>query len=371
MLQRFPIAVEVMRMSRRCNDSTPLVYLSATPSKLVAMLLATVLWSCAAGLEPVQEARHRHHVIFDTDANNEVDDQHALAYLLFNGGVFAVEGVTVNATSSPEDGVASSHVSEHYDEAKRVMRLCGVYDSIPLLTGANGSFEEIGDHLHLPDFDGHEAVDFIIEQAMRDRGQELILLPVGKLTNIALALKKEPAIASRVRIVWLGSNYPEPGEHNQVWDVESMNYILDVDVPFEMVTVRYGDPSGTDAVKVTQAQILRRMPGKGPGISEPVTGRHGGAFDNWGDYSANLFEEYGMWGDPPSRALFDQAAVAIVKNPDWAESREIPAPIYKDGAWVERPENPRKITVWEWFDIYGIINDFFVTMEHYEPASRP
>jgi purine nucleosidase len=50
---------------------------------------------------------------------------------------------------------------------------------------------------------------------MRERGQKLILLPVGKLTNIALALLKEPAIAAHVRIVWLGSNYPRPGEHNQ------------------------------------------------------------------------------------------------------------------------------------------------------------
>jgi hypothetical protein len=30
-------------------------------------------------------------VLFDTDANNEVDDQHALAYLLFNGKAFQVE----------------------------------------------------------------------------------------------------------------------------------------------------------------------------------------------------------------------------------------------------------------------------------------
>jgi purine nucleosidase len=146
------------------------------------------------------------------------------------------------------------------------------FNTIPLLTGADGSFNEIKDHIDQPDFDGHEAVDFIIEQALRDRGQELILLPVGKLTNIALALLKEPAIAENIRIVWLGSNYPKPGEHNQNWDEESMNYILDTDVPFEMVTVRYGDPSGTDAVRVTKAQILHRMPGKGPRISEPVTG---------------------------------------------------------------------------------------------------
>ncbi len=306
-------------------------------------------------------------VIFDTDANNEVDDQHALAYLLFSGDHFKVEGVTVNATSAPSGYSEDSDVSDHYEEAKRVMQLCGnLYDEIPLKTGANGSFEEIKNQLGEPKFDGHEAVDFIIEQAMQSRNQTLVLLPVGKLTNIALALVKEPAIAKKVKIVWLGSNYPEPGEHNQDWDIESMNYILDVDVPFEIVTVRYGKPSGTAAVMVSQDQILHRMPGKGPEISNPVTGRHGGEFSNFGDYSVNLFEQYGMWGDPPGRALFDMAAVAILKNPGWAQTREIPAPVYLDGKWVERPNNPRKITLWEWFDIYGIMNDFFITMDDYK-----
>ncbi|TVP98715.1 MAG: nucleoside hydrolase [Balneolaceae bacterium] len=340
-------------------------------SSSVIFLVVAGITSCGKIAEPKSEMTSRHHVIFDTDANNEVDDQHALAYLLFSGDVFAVEGVTVNATSDPDGYDIYSPVSDHYDEARRVMQLCGVYNRIPLLTGAQGSFEEIKPFIQEPDFDGHEAVDFIIEQAMRERGQELVLLPVGKLTNIALALLKEPRIAERIRIVWLGSNYPEPGEHNQDWDIPSMNFILDVDVPFEMVTVRYGDPSGTDAVKVTQAQILHRMPGKGPQISEPVTGRHGGEFYNWGDYSANLFQKYNMWGSPPARALFDQAAVAVVKNPDWAERYEHPAPVFNDGQWVERPDNPRKIIVWEWFDIYGIINDFFVTMDNYVLADRP
>jgi purine nucleosidase len=338
---------------------------------ILSAIAALALVSCAHTPGTHQTAAHKYHVIFDTDADNEIDDQHALAYLLFSGDVFAVEGVTVNATSSPVDGVTESHVSDHYAEAERVMRLCGVFNRIPLLTGVQGSFEEIKGTIDQPDFDGHEAVDFIIEQALRERGQKLILLPVGKLTNIALALLKEPAIAANVRIVWLGSNYPRPGEHNQDWDVPAMNYILDVDVPFEMVTVRYGDPSGTDAVKVTQAQILHRMPGKGPRIAEPITGRHGGEFDNWGDYAANLFEMYGMWGNPPSRPLFDQAAVAIVKNPAWAERYDHPAPIYLDKQWVERPDNPRKITIWEWFDIYAIINDFFVTMDNYVLAERP
>ncbi len=316
------------------------------------------------GPGPVKPAE-KYDVIFDTDANNEVDDQHALAYLLFNGDYFNVVGVTVNATSGPDGFHDPSNVQDHYDEARRVMQLCGeLYGRIPLKLGAQDGFKDIEPFLDDPEYDGHEAVDFIIEEAMKERDNELILLPVGKLTNIALALKKEPAIAERVRIVWLGSNYPETGEHNKVWDPESMNYILDMEVPFEIVTVRYRQPSGTWAVRVTQDQILHRMPGKGPRISEPITGRHDGEFDNWGDYSANLFEMYSMFGNPPSRPLFDMVAVAILKNPNWAERTRIPAPIMDiDGdQWIDRPDNPREIVLWEWFDIYGIMNDFFITM---------
>ncbi|MCC5929433.1 MAG: nucleoside hydrolase [Cyclobacteriaceae bacterium] len=344
-------------------------------SLYVAIFSVFLFIACSQNQDSAKEeaVSFKHHVIFDTDANNEVDDQYALAYLIFNGDHFALEGVTVNATSDPDGAHGYSPVSDHYDEAKRVMQLCGVYGNIPLYTGAQKGFDDIKDDLDNPEFDGHEAVNFIIQQALRDRGQKLVLLPVGKLTNIALALKKEPRIAENVHIVWLGSNYPDPGEHNQNWDVPSMNYILDVDVPFDMVTVRYGKPSGTSAVLVAKTMVEHRMPGVGPRISEPITGRHGGEFYTWGDYAVELYLKYQnhMWGNPPGRALFDMAAVAILKNPDWAESYQHPAPIYEDKQWIERPENPRKIAIWEWFDIYAIPADFFYTMDNYVITRRP
>jgi purine nucleosidase len=339
----------------------------------IAAITILVFYSCCDCPDQTEQSIPKHHVIFDTDANNEVDDQYALAYLLFNGDHFAVEGVTVNATSDPDGYDIYSPVSDHFDEAKRIMQLCGVWGEIPLYAGAQKGFDDIKDDLENPEFDGYEAVNFIIEQAMKERDQKLVLIPVGKLTNIALALKKEPRIAEKVRIVWLGSNYPEPGEHNQDWDIPSMNYVLDVDVPFDMVTVRYGKPSGTTAMMVAKTEVLRRMPGKGLRISEPVTGRHGGEFYTFGDYAVELYNKYGshMWGDPQGRALFDIAAVAIVKNPEWAENYVHPAPTFLDGQWVERPDNPRKITIWEWFDIYAIPADFFETMNDYLIAGRP
>src|SRR5690606_21978650 len=150
------------------------------------------------------------------------DDQHAIAYLLFNGDVFGVEGITVNRTRGGGDG------RQHRMDAERVVSLAGLRGRSPVHTGADGSFEEIRKTLDRPDFDGAEAVNFIIERARAggDR-RSLVLLPVGKLTNIALALEKAPDIAPRVRIVWLGSNYPEPGEYNQENDEPALAYLLD------------------------------------------------------------------------------------------------------------------------------------------------
>jgi Inosine-uridine preferring nucleoside hydrolase len=298
-------------------------------------------------------------VILDTDTNNELDDQHALAYLLFSGNVFGVEGVTVNATYS------GGSIEEHYAEAQRIIQLCAADKRIHLLKGANGNFEAIEAKVDSSTFDGIEAVNFIIQRARVHDERPLILIAVGKLTNIALAVKKDPSITAHIRLVWLGSNYPEPGEYNQNNDTTAMNYLLNGDCPFEMVTVRYGKESGTDAVRATQREIDLRMPGKGPRSSFPIIGRHGSAFYSFGDYSVDLFGHIDYDDNPPSRALFDMAAVAVVKNPSWSATREIPCPILVKNQWIERPDNSRRITIREDFDRKNIMDDFYKTMEDY------
>lgn len=297
-------------------------------------------------------------VIIDSDANNELDDQHAIAYLLFNSHQFDAEGITVNRTHN------GGTIDEQYAEADRIVRLCSMHSKINIYKGASGSYEEIKDAVHEQEFDGFEAVNFIIERAKVKDGRRLVLLPVGKLTNIALALKKDPSIASNIRIVWLGTNYPDPGEYNFVNDTSAVKPILDSDVDFEIVMVRYGKPTGTDAVKAYLTDFQKIMPGKGPQVSTPVTGRHGGEFTCFGDYSLDLFEKFR--GNPSSRPLFDMAAVAIVKNPAWADRVELAAPKYENGKWIDQPDNPRKIVIWENFDKDKIMQDFYIMMEKYQ-----
>jgi purine nucleosidase len=328
-------------------------------TRLLGLLALVACATLSAARLPAQSTKPRIPVLLDTDANNELDDQHAIAYMLFSGDAFDVQGISVNRTRGGGD------IEMQAKEAERVVHLAGLSRVFPVYRGANGSFAETAPHVGERGFDGHSAVDMILAQSRKPRAQQLVLVPVGKLTNIALALKKDPALASRVRVVWLGSNYPEPGEYNQENDESALQYVLDsTSVPFEMAVVRYGKPSGTDHVRVTQDEIHARMPGKGPRVRVPITGRNGGKFQTFGDYSVDLFDHIQMNGTPPSRALYDMAAVAIVKNPAWAHPRRIGAPRLVYSKWVERPGNARTITVWEDFDRDAILTDFYATMDH-------
>jgi len=339
---------------------------------IVSLAILTVLFSCKekqADKNPVENSPKENtsekiKLIFDTDANNELDDQFAIAYMLLNGTTFDVKGITVNATRNDKD------VQGHYDEAERIMQLCNLKGAVPLLKGAEGNLKEIGTNFDPGNYDGQDGVDFILEETKKD---SIIVVAVGKLTNIALALKKDPSFAERTKIVWLGSNYPEPGEYNQDNDTIAMNYVLNSKIPFEMVTVRYGKPSGTDAVAVTKTEVNEKLPGLGPKATEPITGRHGGTFDTFGDYGANLFEHIFDHINTslvtPSRPLFDMVALAILKNPVWGDTQRIPCPILIDNKWIERPENKRSILIWENFDKQPIMADFYETLKHPTPIT--
>ena len=327
-------------------------------SYLVFILAIVIITACSSE-KKVQNPKIR--IIIDTDANNELDDQHALAYAFLNPDVFDVLGVTVNNT---DNGFG---IQGQYDEALRIIRLFNLEKSIPLYKGANRSYEEIAPYISESNYDGQPAVEFIISEAMKMQNEKLVLAPIGKLTNIALAVLKEPKIVDKIKVVWLGGNYPSPGEYNLVNDISAVNPLIESGVEFEMVTVRYGQPTATDAVRVTPEEVNQYLAGKGPVSADTITGRHGGTFNCFGDYSKNLFDHAQMHGYPPSRALFDMVVLAILKNPEWGTKHEIPAPKLVGHAWEDQPENPHKIIYWDHFNRDAIISDFFGLMETATP----
>lgn len=317
----------------------------------VTIALAVSLFGAMHQTASAQEReRQPTRVIIDSDANNELDDQHAIAYALMSEA-FDVAGITVNRTAN------GGPLENHIREAERVVELVDRAGEVPILEGASGSFREIAPHLDEPAHDGAEAVDFIIEQAHAQENGRLVVVPIGKLTNVALALEKDPSIASRIRIVWLGSNFPEPGEYNLENDTSAVNPVIESGAPFEVAVVRYSRSSGTAAVQTFIPEVRARMAGKGPEV-EPVEGRQGGTFTNFGDYSVELFEKAG----DHARALYDVAALSVVKDPSWAVRREVGPYRLVDGQWVRQDEG-EGFAIWELFHTSKILDDFFRTME--------
>jgi len=293
------------------------------------------------------------NIIFDTDANNELDDQHALAYLLSNGDIFNLEALTVNST--PTGG----GIQNDFDEATRILQLYNLQNDITVHLGAQGNYSTIRSGFDPNSFDGQAAVNQIIAST---KSKECIIVAVGKLTNVALAILKDPTIVNRTKVIWLGTNYPCADEYNLESDMAAVNFVLNSDMPMDIVTVRLSCPQqGSSEVNTTVTEINNVMPGLGPLATTPITGRHGGSFSRFGDYSVDLFNNIGK----ELRSLFDVVALAILKEPGWGQKEVIPAPLYENDSWTERPANPREVTIWGDFDRNSIMEDFFESIENY------
>ena len=181
------------------------------------------------------------------DVDTGVDDALAIAYAL----------------RSPELkllGLTTCYGNVTVDEAARntliVMDQLGV-EGIPVFKGASKPFTRVKQHpRHIHGEHGlgeaqvyepkeqasdRHAVDFIIEQVHR-HPHEMTLIFVGPLTNLALALQQDPAIAGLIgRVVIMGGAVRVPGnvtkiaEANIYSDPEAADIVFKADLPLTVV----------------------------------------------------------------------------------------------------------------------------------------
>ncbi len=91
------------------------------------------------------------------------------------------------------------------------------------------------------ELDPRHAVDLIIDTIMQNEPGTITLVPTGALTNIALAVRKEPRIAARVKeVVLMGGgvhvgNWSATSEFNIVIDPESAHIVFNETWPLTMV----------------------------------------------------------------------------------------------------------------------------------------
>ena len=141
--------------------------------------------------------------------------------------------------------------------ARIVCEMCGRTD-IKVFAGADRPLQRTlvtAEHVHgktgldgpdlfepsFPLQDTH-AVDFIVDSVMNEAPGTITLCPIGPLTNIALAIQKEPSIAGRLKqIVLMGGGYFEQGnitpsaEFNIYVDPEAADRVFSCGAPITMM----------------------------------------------------------------------------------------------------------------------------------------
>lgn len=185
-------------------------------------------------------------VIIDTDPGQ--DDAVAILMALASPEI-EVLGITAVAGNVPLVLTARN--------ARVVCELAGRPD-IPVFTGCDRPLMRqlvTAEHVHgrtgldgpdLPDptmpLQDRHAVDFVIETLRHEPEGSVTLVPVGPLTNIAMALRLAPDIAPRIaRIVLMGGAYFEVGnitptaEFNIFVDPEAADIVFSAGVPLTVL----------------------------------------------------------------------------------------------------------------------------------------
>ena len=274
-------------------------------------------------------------VIVDTDAACEADDPFAIVHALLSPKLM-VKGIVA------EHFAQEGSMERSYDEIRTILAAMGM--DVPVMKGQKGPLAQ--------DTEASEAVDFIIDEALKEEKAPLFILCQGAITNVAMALKKCPAIAPRMTIIWIGTHgtmyEPAPfREFNAGNDIEAANLVLGSDAPLWLV------PSYVyTTINIGIAEIKRRIAPCGK------IGAH--LYENLIAYN---YSEGAGWTQGESWSLGDSPAIAIAINPGCGRSEMAPAPYVEEDTTSKYIPGRRVIKVYRDVDSRYILEDFIAKLE--------
>lgn len=171
-------------------------------------------------------------IIIDTDAGDDVDDILAVSLALKSPEV-KIMGITTVFKNT----VARARMVKYLLEVNNEYDI-DVYPGIglPLYANRKLNMNDIPSG-YIPEMDNMyvrkdvSAVDYIIDTVRKYPG-EIILVPIGELTNIATAMRKAPDIAEKIKHINMmqGTFFSHMVEWNVVCDVEAAGIVFNSDV---------------------------------------------------------------------------------------------------------------------------------------------
>ncbi len=258
----------------------------------------------------------RRKIIIDTDPGQ--DDAAALLLAFASPDELDVLGLCAVAGNVP--------LSLTSRNVRIVCELCGQSD-MPVHEGARHPIlrkQVTAEHVHgRTGLDGAElpeptmavrsqhAVDFIVETVMREPAGSVTLCTLGPLTNVALALQMEPAIAGRVReLVMMGGGFFEGGnitpaaEFNIYVDPEAAAAVFASGIPIVMMPLDVTHQLLTRKDRVARIAALGTRPAQ--------------VLVDWLAFFERFDEEkYGSDGGP----LHDPTVIAYLLKPELFSGR--------------------------------------------------
>ena len=274
------------------------------------------------------------NLILDTDTYNECDDQFALSYLIKLKDLFNIEAITVAPYSHTKRDVKVRDGQElSYNE---ILKICNWLN----FDTDNKVFKGSMDYMQNGYDETNDAVNKIIEIALKNN--KTYILGIGAITNIALAIKKEPKIVNKIEIVWLGGNelgYEDNLEYNFRQDVEAVKIVFESKVKLTILPCK----KIVSELRIDINTLKKYLENK----SELC------------NYLIERFYNDGYHGVQESRVIWDISVIAYMINKKWFETEQISCPNIRKDTSYEVTDNRHNITFVTKLDRNKIYEDLF------------
>ena len=274
------------------------------------------------------------NVILDTDTYNECDDQFALSYMLKNQDIFNVEAITVAPYSHKEYNESVKEGQEKsYQEILKICKWLNFETTDKVFKGSN-------DYIVNNYNEENDAVNKIIEIALKN--DKTYIMAIGAITNIALAIKKEPKIIEKIDVIWLGGNsllQDNNLEFNFKQDIDAVRIVFISKVKLTVIPCK----NVASNLRTSLYELNHYLKDK----SELC------------NYLIDRFYNDGYHGTQERRVIWDISVIAYMINKEWFTSKEISCPKIKDDTSYEMTNNNHKITMISYIDVDNVYTDLF------------
>ena len=279
-------------------------------------------------------SNYKINVILDTDIYNECDDQFALSYLIKSQDKFNIEAITVAPYSHKTKNVSVKEGQElSYNEILKICKWLN-FDT------TNKVFKGSMDYIQNRYTENNPAVNKIIEIALKNR--KTYILAIGAITNVALAIKKEPKIINKIEIIWLGGNelgYKDNLEYNFRQDIQAVREVFESKVKLTILPCK----NVVSDLQIDINTLKNNLENK----SELC------------NYLIKRFYNDGYHGVQEKRVIWDIAVIAYMINKNWFETKEISCPNIREDSSYELNDNRHTINFTTKLDRDKIYNDLF------------